>query len=227
MQNINEVIQKSLSEIDFEEIVRQAAVEKVKETVKYTVEQQFKSYSNFSKQLEDHVSKELSFDFSRIKLPAYRDFVITQVNNALVSFTGEEHAREIIKHINKNVVGEHRDEIEFSVFWDELCEKIEESCDDEDNEKFHIELVNKDSSYSSRAYFQLTISQKKESYSSRSKDQSEIMYFAFSDGAIYHSRQQNEFELSHIYTWLKALQFRKTKILNIANNECSIPDRDY
>lgn len=222
MKDLNSVIQEALKEINFEEIAKETAVNKVKEVVREAVNSQLKSYSGFGEQLQEHLKKEMLFDPSAIKLPEYRAFLIGAVNNALASFVTEEHAKEITKFVNSQVVGETRDEIEFSTFWDEVCAKINDECDAEDDEKYTIEFNQKDNSWStSREYWNLKISVKKDGYS---KDKSEVVYAAFSDGKIYHMRGES-YELSRVHTWLKALQFRKTKITNPTSEEVSIPNR--
>lgn len=224
--DINQVIQESIKEINFEEIARQAAMEKIQESVKKSVEEQFRSYSDFGEKLKNHLKNELSIDFGAIKLPEYREFLVGAVNNSLASFTTGDHAKEISDHINKMVVGESRDEIECSKFWDELTEMINDSCDEDDYEKYIVELCHDQKSYGSD-YYKLTISEKKDSYSYSSRDRSEVIYAAFSDGVIYHMRSNDDWELSNVFTWLKALKFRKTKILDFSDEEMTLPIRDY
>jgi len=222
MKDLNNVIQEALKEINFEEIAKDTATAEVKKAVKEAVQAQFKSYSGFSKKLEEHLKGELGIDFSAIKLPEYRAFLIGAINNALASFTTTEHAAEAIKYINLLVVGETRDEIEFSIFWDELCEKIKDGCDEDEHEKYFISFNQKDETWSnSRSYWNLTISV--ESASSKNSKK-EVLYAAFSDGKIYHMRS-DEYELSQIHTWLKAIRYRKTKILNPEVEETVVPSR--
>lgn len=227
MSSINIVIQEALKEINFEEIAKEAAIGKVKEAVREAVKSQFSHYSGFSKSLDDHIKKELGIDFSTIKLPSYRDFVVDSINTTLASFTTKDQAKEISDYINTKVVGETRNEIEFHTFWDELCEAIKSECDEQDSDKYNVVFGESKSSYSSREYHDLTISLKKDDYSYGPKDKSEIIYAAFSSGVIFHMRDNDGMELTKIYTWLKALKFRKTKVLNPGSEECNIPSRDW
>lgn len=223
MKSINVVIQEALSEINFEEIAKEAAISKVKQIVKESVENQLKTYSTFGEKLNEHLKKELQIDFGRIQLPEYRTFLIGAVNNALAAFTTEDHAKEIVKFINEKVVGESRDEIEFGRFWDELCQQISDSCDEEDTEKYCVEMKKEDSLYShSRNYWSLSISLNGET-SARKK---EIIRAALSDGVIYNVNNYESYELSGVSTWFKALHFRKTKITNISADDTVVPYRD-
>lgn len=225
--NINEVVQNEIKNINFEEIARKAASEQVQEAVKKCVDDMFSYHSDFKQNLKEHLKKELSIDFSVIKLPEYRDFLLGSINNALASFTTTKHAKEVSDYVNTVVIGESRDEIEFSKFWDELCEMITDACDESDDEKYHVQFGQDGKSYSSRNYYSLTISIGKESYSYNKSSKSEVIYAAFSDGEIYHMRPNDDYELSRVFTWLKTLKFRKTTIKNLDCEEVSLPYRDY
>ena len=224
MNNINVVIQDALKEINFEEIAKNAAISKVKEAVESQVKDQLKSYSGFGQKLNDHLKEQLTFDLSSIQLPQYREWLMDQISDSLAQFTTAEHAAEIRKFINEKVIGESRDEIDCITFMDELTEMIKESCDEEDDEKYKIEFIQEERSYSSAKYWSLKISTKNES-SYRKESLNEVLYAAFSDGKIYHMRGER-FELKEIYCWFKAIYFRKTKIIDIESYDLNVPYRD-
>lgn len=209
MKTLNTIIKDALLEIDFNTIVKNTLIEQIKKSTIDAIESQFHYRGTVREAIHEKIKKELEVDFSVIKLPAYRDFIVNAVNDALITFTKEEHAKEIIKHINLQVIGESRDEIEFNIFWGELKCRVESSADND--ETYYILLTNKENSYLSDKYHSLTISQV--------PDKKEILYFAFSDGEIYHSRKRSDFDLTPVYTWLKALQFRGTKIIGMGGCE--------
>ena len=210
MKTLNTIIKDALLEIDFNTIVKNTLIEQIKKSTIDAIESQFHYRGTAREAIHEKIKKELEVDFSAIKLPAYRDFIVNAVNDALTTFTKEEHAKEIIKHINLQVIGESRDEIEFNIFWDELKCKMEGCADN--NETYHILLTEREESYlRGMYYYNLIIFQ--------GSDKKEILYFAFSDGEIYHSRKHSDFDLAPVYTWLKALQFRGTKIIGMGGCE--------
>ena len=223
-KGINQVIQEAIQEINFEEIAKEAAISKIKETVREAVLNQLKSYSGFGEKLSEHLKSQLCVDLSQIRLPAYREFLIKAVNGALAAYTTQEHANEITKYINEQVVGESRDEITFSTFWNEVCVKIKDTCAEEDSEKYVVECKRSNHSWSGgRGYWDLTVTSG-ERATQTNRHTSTIISVHFSDGVIYSTHVNDSFELSTLSTWFKALQFRKTKITDIAEETASIPE---
>ncbi len=227
--DINSVIQESVKSINFEQIVKEAATEKIQAAVKSAVAEQFRSYSDFSKGLEEQIKKELAVDFTKIQLPEYRDFLISSVNNSLALLTNEEQAQEIVKYINTKVIGENRDKIEFSDFWDELTEMVNEGIDEENRDgRFNIQCTKDENSYSSD-YFKIRITENEESSFSSRKKENEVIYAAFLNGKIYHMRDNGGIleNFSTVTTWFKALKFRQTTINEMSEEEHYFNERDY
>ena len=142
----------------------------------------------------------------------------------VAAYTTQEHANEITKYINEQVVGESRDEITFSTFWNEVCVKIKDTCAEEDSEKYVVECKRSNHSWSGgRGYWDLTVTSG-ERATQTNRHTSTIISVHFSDGVIYSTHVNDSFELSTLSTWFKALQFRKTKITDIAEETASIPE---
>jgi len=215
--DINQKIQEAIGTIDFEEIAVSAAKEQIEKAVKAAVNEQFRSYSDFSKGLEKHIAGEIGIDFSAIKLPEYREFLIKEVNNSLASFVSEKGKDDISKYINSMVVGETRDEIEFDKFFDELCEMVSETCDEGEFEKYRIEVIDSEWSWSKGKTLKIFLGD---------EDRKEIIHAGLSEDDVYYVRADDSYELSRVATWLQALQFRKTKILNLRRDSALIPEYD-
>lgn len=228
--NLSEKIQKEVAEIDFDELVKEEVKTNVSKMVKRIVSEQLKSYSDLGLKIEKHVSESIAFDPSSIKLPDYRKFVVEEVNKSIASFTTTEQAKEIHKYINERVVGEHRKEIEFDDFIQELNDMILSSIADSNEWQSLEVIVSRDVSRLSED-FSLSILDPNASRSFSSSEKGKTLFKAsfWKDGRIYYIRDEEDVltSMQQVSTWFKALKFKRTKILNIDDYETTVDRYDY
>lgn len=71
--------------MDLETLVKLEIQKSVKETIQSTIHNQFRSYSDFSGELEKHLREELKVNFKEIKLAEYRSIILGEIQNAVDS----------------------------------------------------------------------------------------------------------------------------------------------
>jgi len=151
VQDLTNAITAALERIATSNTIEKAIEEQLTETIKRTVQDELRSYSDFGKQLNEHVKKALHVDLNNLGMPGYGDFILKIVRRQLEGMVNEQIKTSLEKNLTE-LLEPPPAEIKLSELVEQFIELSAESrrhscsCDDTDN----ITLIVGEPSYGSR-----------------------------------------------------------------------------
>jgi DNA-binding transcriptional ArsR family regulator len=111
MMDLNKMVNDSLAKIEAEGYVEKVVEKRLKETIASIVDDLFRSYSDFGKELEKEVKAYLSVDLKKLNLTGYNVMVLNAVQEELdkvVHIQGVEKIKESLVKLLSNPPKEYK-----------------------------------------------------------------------------------------------------------------------
>lgn len=177
MIDLNKIVNDSLVELEKEGFVEKVVKERIGETIKKIVDDVFRSYGDFGKNLESHIKENLNVNFKNLKLEGYNALVLTAIKEQLDA-TITTQGIERIKVDTEMILSDVKKEYTLSEIIEELkkeSSKEEWEYDEDDKicleingnegEYVHIYLDTEEHSYNHQYRYQIDMSDKGIPYS--------------------------------------------------------------
>jgi hypothetical protein len=139
MIDLNKVINQSMTKIEEEGFVEKVVKKRLEETVSSIVDDLFRSYSDFGKDLKNEVSQQLNINLKELNLAGYNTMVLNAVKEKLdeaIHIQGTEKIKETLDELLSDVKKEYT----LSELIDEMKNKANEYGEYNGQEiSFHID----------------------------------------------------------------------------------------
>ncbi|MBU3205169.1 hypothetical protein [Clostridium algidicarnis] len=127
MIDLNKIVNETLKNIEKEGFVEKVVEKRLKETMESVIDDTFRSYSDFGKNLKEYVGQNLNVNLSNLGLEGYNTLVLAAVKEELDK-TITMQGIEKIKQTAEEMLSSVKDEYTLS----ELIEKVKEGfCKEE------------------------------------------------------------------------------------------------
>lgn len=140
MIDLNKIVNDTLSEMENEKFVEKVVKETLEKSIKSIVDDIFRSYSDFGKNLQKYIESNLNINFERLGLEGYNGIVLAAVKEQLdktITIQGVEKIKESMNNILSDVKEEYTlSEIIEEVKGDDPCKEPYEYDYDE-----HVYLI--------------------------------------------------------------------------------------
>lgn len=219
--DINELIRKTVSEIDFDEDFKSELKKTIQETIKKTMKDALGTWSPLSKALDEMLKNNLKFDTNDMTIPQYNNFVVLQCEEVVKDLMSEERAKTIQKALRDRLAPNLVTEIEFDELIDQikepLLEAIKEEAESHNPIKYKI-VCTEDSGVYSKSW-KLVI------YDGHGVDfHNEEAVLCFNDdGKYYHSRGRKRENFAKLFA---SYVFNNTLIKNFEDYEKTLTVED-
>lgn len=110
MIDLNKIINDTLKDIEEEKFVEKVVNENIKSTLKSIIENIFRSYGDFGKQLKEKVEESLKVDFSGLELVCYNELILTAIKEELdnlIKIQGVEKMKESVNNLLSEIKSEY------------------------------------------------------------------------------------------------------------------------
>lgn len=110
MINLNKIVNESLVKIETEGYVEQLVESTLKRTLKDVVEDTFRQYSDFGKNLEKHIKENININLDRLGIEGYNGLILTAIKehlDAILTIHGVDKIKEAIDGMLKDVKEEY------------------------------------------------------------------------------------------------------------------------
>jgi hypothetical protein len=128
MKEFNDLIQAAVSKMDNDGKIEKIITECVEKTVKGSIEEALREYSDFGKAVKEKVKNVFKFDLNFLSLPGYNETIAQILKAKLSEAVNIRGAAQISEQIG-NILNDVPTEIKLS----ELVEKFKEDCQDHSN----------------------------------------------------------------------------------------------
>ncbi len=111
MINLNKIVNDSMKQIESEGFVEKIVKEKLEETIKDIVDDTFRSWGDFGKNLKKHIEENLNINLKELNIDGYNTLVLAAVQEKLDLATkvqGVEKIKEAMDKMLKNVKTEYK-----------------------------------------------------------------------------------------------------------------------
>ena len=139
IMDLNKLVNESLAKIEQEGFVQETVEKQLKKTIESIVNDLFRSYSDFGKNLEKEVASQLNVNLKELNLAGYNVMVLNTVKEKLDEAITIQGIEKIKESLNEMLVG-----VEKEYKLSDLVEKMKESANeygDHNGEEisFHID----------------------------------------------------------------------------------------
>jgi len=127
MIDLNKIVNETLENIEKEGFVEKVVEKRLKETMESIIDDTFRSYSDFGKNLKEYVGQNLNVNLSNLKLEGYNTLVLATVKEQLdkvITVQGIEKIKEATEGILTDVKRDYK--------LSEIIELIKEDVDQDD-----------------------------------------------------------------------------------------------
>jgi hypothetical protein len=127
MLDLNKIVKEAMEKIAGENFVMDIVEKRLKKTIEDVIEDTFRSYSDFGKNLKAHVDEKLKVDLHSLNIEGYNGLVLATVKEQLdtiISIQGIDRIKQSLDEMLKDVKSEYK--------LSEILEKFRESEFDED-----------------------------------------------------------------------------------------------
>ena len=149
--DIKNLVIEEIKKMDLETLVKLEIQKSVKETIQSTIHNQFRSYSDFSGELEKHLREELKVNFKEIKLAEYRSIILGEIQNAVDSVLINS-TKDLINEKIQSLLTGVKDEYELSEIIELFKKEYDEWAKNDKTEEISLHIDN-EHSYFSSIYF--------------------------------------------------------------------------
>lgn len=217
--DINKLVQDELSKINLQQIFEDKLRTKLESTITGIVEDTFKEWGSFGKQLKEHIEKNLLLGRSGLDLTSYSEFVTSQAAEVLKSSMNEERAEKLkgILRDKLNIVS--KQEINFEEFIKKIeqyiietirLQKEEDPCGCDENLEYTILCSQEDNGFG--AYWEIQIYNGDKTPKSYSSDNFAGLSLN-AKGVCYSSlKERND---TNLYLMFNSMAFNRTVISGI------------
>jgi len=100
MNDISEAVNTAMSNMISGGKIEEIIAEKIEKTVESALDDVLRSYSDFGKELKDHISEKLCFDLSNLNIDEYNKSIIGMVEGAMGKVVTESANEKLLSEIN-------------------------------------------------------------------------------------------------------------------------------
>lgn len=111
MIDLNKIVNDSMEQIESEGFVEKVVKEKLEKTIKDIVDDTFRSYSDFGKNLEKHIQENLNVNLGNLNIDGYNTLVLAVVQEKLdlaIKVQGVEKIKSAMDEMLKDVKKEYK-----------------------------------------------------------------------------------------------------------------------
>lgn len=111
MIDLNKIVNDSMVQIENEGFVEKVVKEKLEKTIKDIVDDTFRSYSDFGKNLEKHIQEKLNINLKNLNIDGYNTLVLAAVQEKLdlaFKIQGIEKIKSAMDEMLKDVMEEYK-----------------------------------------------------------------------------------------------------------------------
>ena len=121
------MMNEGLAKMEEEGFVEQVVEKRLRRTIEEIVDESFRSYSDFGKNLKGHITQNLNINFDELKLEGYNTLVLTAVKEQLDKIIIVQGIEKIKASLDEMLI-DYKEEYTLS----EIIEKFKEHTDKED-----------------------------------------------------------------------------------------------
>ncbi|HBL06244.1 MAG TPA: hypothetical protein DDZ33_04750 [Clostridium sp.] len=182
MIDLNKIVNDTLVEMDKENYVEKVVKDTLEKTIKSIVEDVFRSYSDFGKNLQTHIEENLNINFRNLGIEGYNGLVLAAVQEQLdktITIQGIEKIKESMDEMLKDTKDEYTLTEIITALKGESCkeeyefdydERIGLIIEDAGNGYKHIYLDEEEKDRKYECDYQIDIDGKGKPYSIKLKD---------------------------------------------------------
>ncbi|MCA8048055.1 hypothetical protein [Burkholderia arboris] len=101
MKELEQAVSNAFSNIVTSGTIENAIEEKLTKTITSIVNDELQSYSEFGKQLSEHVKKAVQVDFSKLGLPGYNDLILKIIRKRVEEGLNEQIERHVATQLDE------------------------------------------------------------------------------------------------------------------------------
>lgn len=109
--NLNQMVNESLKNIEEEGFVQATVEKKMKQTMESIIDDIFSSWSNFGKNLKEHIQQELKVNLDELKLEAYNHMILNVVKEKMdeaIHVQGTEKIKKQLDYLLSDTKTEYK-----------------------------------------------------------------------------------------------------------------------
>ncbi|MDN7413041.1 hypothetical protein QZM42_31420 [Burkholderia vietnamiensis] len=113
MKELEQVVASAFSSIVAAGVIEKAIEEKLTKTITSIIDGELQSYSDFGKQLSEHVKKAVQVDFSKLGIPGYNDLILKIIRQRVDANLNEQIEKYVTEQLDE-LLAPAPDEIKLS-----------------------------------------------------------------------------------------------------------------
>lgn len=165
--NINEIVLKAVSNINIKEIIEKKVQETVTKTIESSIDEIFRNYSDFSKELKEKMKEMTKINYDNFDLPSYNMLIEKTIKENLENKITGKALEDLRQKINNMITGEVDKEYKLSDLIEKFKKDFRDDYEYEDVECIGFIIENSNATYTSD-YKHIYLSPKKlKSYDSK------------------------------------------------------------
>ena len=151
--DINNLIKETIKNMDLETIIKDKTEKVIKETIEETISSNFRSYSDFGKELKEKMTKELRINLDEIKFNEYNQVIIdllkqTLKENSENNLYLKDKVELLIKELTQTEI---KHEYKLSEIVELYKQEFNEDAQEDEIEEMYLKVEN-DSRFWTRIY---------------------------------------------------------------------------
>lgn len=131
--DLNLIVNNTMADLQKEGYVEKIIKKQLKKTIQDIIEDSFRSWSDFGKELKQQVQDQMQFNLDRLDIPSYNHVILNIIKSELERSVHEDGAKQIQESIQK-ILGTSKEEYKLSELITEIvkqdCELNELDCED-------------------------------------------------------------------------------------------------
>lgn len=101
MKDLEQVVASAFSNIVSAGAIEKAIEEKLTKTITSIIDSELQSYSDFGKQLSEHVKKAVQVDFSKLGIPGYNDLILKVIRQRVDANLNEQIEKHVTSQLDE------------------------------------------------------------------------------------------------------------------------------
>ncbi|WP_174908042.1 hypothetical protein [Burkholderia diffusa] len=101
MKDLEQVVASAFSNIVSAGAIEKAIEEKLTKTITSIIDSELQSYSDFGKQLSEHVKKAVQVDFSKLGIPGYNDLILKIIRQRVDANLNEQIGKHVTSQLDE------------------------------------------------------------------------------------------------------------------------------
>lgn len=130
--NLNQMVNESLKNIEEEGFVQATVEKKMKQTMESIIDDIFSSWSNFGKNLKEHIQQELKVNLDELKLEAYNHMILNVVKEKMDEAIHVQGTEKIKKQLDY-LLSDTKTEYKLS----EIIERMKDKAMEWDSDEYY------------------------------------------------------------------------------------------